>query len=441
MKDYEILKQIELLQPGNLFLSYIIDRIQDDNYRGIQCSQHNRLTYEYFKSLLQTIYECSHGEIFGIHVGDDNGVRQSQASVYYEIVDAIKRKVGKGTINSVKKNTFPDLARAGLLDRFDKNRERIIESFSVGEDKSLQKRQSVYFVKLSSLGLRFVQAQNEFERRKYFTDMVDVLTKSAASDIVELLSTDERFDSLNILEFMYILSDDRAEYQYNNKLMLLTEYRCLSDSQKEKLNKLLQIYCNPNKIVKNKISARDYSNWKNESQQIFGLLANSTYFKVINDSLILNNGEYGLFMQTAKRSQKAKDEYFRYHNIKKRSNYELHHIIPFKKAVSQLDAQYIDDQRNLIYLSTEKHLEFSSTQNINIRASYSNPILSFLPYDSIEGIINVDLDHDDALVAKNKVEEMISYNKLLLQKFYQANQITNFGIINIYDKSSGIISK
>ncbi len=419
MKDYEILKSIEKIETNNLFLSYIVDRVQDDNYRGIQCSQHNRLTYSYFKSLLQTIYEVAGDDVFGIHVGDDNGERQENANVYYQVVDAIKIVAGKGTINSIKKNTFPDLARAGLLDRYDKNKVRIIESFSIGEDKPMQKRSSVCYVGLSDLGLKFVKAKTEFERRKYYTDAVDALTKNAASDIVEILSTDERFDNLNILEFMYILSDDRAGIHYNDKLLLLTDYRKLSQEQKEKVSSLLKLYCDPKKNIGTKTNARDYGNWKNESQQIFGLLSNSTYFKVIEDNLILNNGEYGLFVQSAKRSQKPKDEYFRYHNIKRNSHYELHHIIPFKRAVTQQDAQFIDDERNLIYLSTEKHAEFTATQNINIRASYSYPNILFLQLDNIEHIITVNLDKHDALMSVENIKDMVGYNRLLLKKFYQ----------------------
>ncbi len=419
MKDYEILKSIEHISPNNLFLNYIVDRVLDDNYRGIQCSQHNRLTYEYFKSLLQTIYTIASDEMFGIHIGDDHGIRQEQASVYYQIVDAINKVAGKGTINSVKKNTFPDLARAGLLYRYDKNRKPIIESFSIGEDKHQQKHSSVCYVSLSDLGLKFVQARTEFERRKYYTDAVDALTKNTASDIVELLSTDDRFDNLTILEFMYIISDDRECIHYKDKLLLLTEYRKLNQEQKDKVTSLLKIYCDPKRNIGTKINARDYDNWKNESQQIFSLLSNSTYFKVIEDNLMLNNGEYGLFLQSAKRSQKAKNEYFRYHNINRNAHYELHHIIPFKRAITQQDAQFIDDERNLIYLSDEKHAEFTATQNINIRASYTKPNILFLQLDNIENIITVNLDQRDALLSTDKIKDIISYNKLLIRKFYQ----------------------
>ena len=118
-------------------------------------------------------------------------------------------------------------------------------------------------------------------------------------------------------------------------------------------------------------------------------------------------------------NRKTKDEYFRYHNVKRDSNYELHHIIPFKRAVTQQDAQFIDDERNLIYLSAEKHAEFTATQNINIRASYTQPNILFLQLDNIEHIITVNLDQRDALLSADKITDIIGYNKLLLSKFYQ----------------------
>ncbi len=336
----------------------------------------------------------------------------------YQIVEEIRYKMGKGTINSIKKNTFPDLARAGLLDRYDKSGNKIFESFSKGEDKTQNKRKAVYYVSLSSLAVQFAEAKTEFERRKYYTDAIDKLTNNAASDLVELLSTNVIFDNINILEFMYVLSDDRIGVNYNDKLLYLLDYRKLSDPQKGELTKLLQEYCDPKRNVGSKINARDYHNWKNESQQIFGLLSNSTYFNVINDNLILNNGQYGLFVQSAKRSTKPKDEYFKYHSIKPVPNYELHHIIPFKRANNQQDAHFIDDKRNMIYLSASKHAEFTKTQNVNIRASYTAPNLLFLQLDSIDQVITVNLANKEALLSAQHINEVVDYNRALLKKFY-----------------------
>ena len=77
---------------------------------------------------------------------------------------------------------------------------------------------------------------------------------------------------------------------------------------------------------------------KNESQQIYGLLANSTYFKVEGTELILNTGNYGLFNAQANRGAKAKADYFKNHNVNKTVGYDLHHIVPFAKAQNKSDA-------------------------------------------------------------------------------------------------------
>ncbi len=417
--DFKILKKISEIQPKNAFIDYIIDRIQDENYRGIHCSQHNRLTYKYVKNLLQTIYDKANDKQFNIHIGDFKNNKQVEAQVYYEIVDSVKQTEGKGTINSIKKTTFPDLARGGLLNRYDKRGNLVVENFSVGENKIQQKRNSIYSVKLSDLGLKFVRANNEFERIKIFSDFVDVLTQNIVSEMVELLSTNEDIIDVDILEFMYILSDDRSNIQYTDKLLYLTEYRKLTSIQKEKVTELLKQYCDPSRNKRgNKIASRDYSNWKNESQQIFGLFSVSTYFKVLGNKIFLNSGEFGLFSETAKRAQKPKTEYFKYHKISKKANYELHHIIPFNKATNKKEAQFIDDERNLIYLSSEKHKEFSNKQNINICTKYSNPNLLFLQKNNTDGFICVNIDTEEALISKDKISELIEYNEKLLKIFY-----------------------
>lgn len=416
--DHEILSDIESIAPNNSFISYIVDRVQDDNYRGIQCSQHNRLSYKYFKTLIEIIYQIAGDNAFGIHVGDDKKEKQPNASLYYLVVKLIKQTTGKGTINSVKKNTFPDLARGGFLYRYDRQGNIISEAFSLGEYKNSKKTPSVPQVQLSPLAIKFITTKYEFERRLYFTEFVDRLTKNTATDLVDMLSTDESFDSINELEFMYILSDDRTKVRYNDKMEYLSAYRSLSPEKQEKVTSLLKEYCDPERNVGNKTNARDYGNWKNETQQIFGLLSYSTIFKVVDGQLLLNDGDLGVFTNKAERSQKPKTEYFKYHEIDKHSGYELHHIIPFKKANNKQDAKMIDDERNLIYLSSEKHAEFTTTQNVNIRTSYTNPNILFLQLDNADNFIIVDISKGDALVSKDKIQEMIEYNRRLLKKFY-----------------------
>ncbi len=410
---YKTLDSIKQIDHNNSFLPYIVDRILSDDYRGYQCSQHNRLTYDYFKIVILSIYEITGKERFRIHVGDDDGEKQIGAEKYYKIVDLIKKSCNKGTINSIKKNTFPDIARMGFLCRYNKKDVLIDENSG---------RTNVYSVQLSEKGIEFAEQKMEFDRRKYFTEGIDNITKNTASELVELLSTDDYVSQINILEYMYIISDKRAEISFKDKLEYLSEYRRLTDVQKKNLTKLLQEFCNPDDTRKigNKTDMRDYHNWKNESQQIFGLLANTVYFKVLDDTLVMNdNKDYGLFAQTAKRKQSPKAKYFESNGINKCIGYELHHIIPFSKANTQKDAEFLDDERNLIYLEKSKHLEFTSSNNVNICVSYNKPIISFLEVDNRDRIINVNTETQEALLSEEFIPQMKEYNKKLLHIFYQ----------------------
>ncbi len=410
MEDYKYLREIENISATNSFVKYIADRIASNDYRGMQCSQHNRLTFDYFSNLVSVIYDVAGNSIFDIHIGDDKGEKQPQAYTYYEVVDRIKSVVGKGTINSVKKNTFPDIARMGFLNRYDKDGDKIIEGTS---------RAGVYSVGLSELGVKFAQA-TAFEKIKLFTDGVDILTKNAASELVELLYlNDYGIDTIDILEFMYILSDDRKGITSNDKLRLLLDYRRLTSAEKEKLDEYLKAFCNPQnrRDFDNKTLLRDYGNWKNESQQIYGLLANSTYFKVEGTKLILNTGNYGLFNAQANRGAKAKADYFKNHNVIKTAGYDLHHIVPFAKAQNKSDAVFVDDFKNLIYLNDEKHSEFtvSGSKNVILKYTQNNPNVLFMDFN--DSFILVDITKD-ALFSPSLLPLVKEYNAQLLKKFY-----------------------
>lgn len=410
LDDYKYLREIESISTTNTFIPYITDRVSSNDYRGIQCSQHNRLTFDYFANLISIIYSIAGKETFDIHVGDDRGEKQPQAYTYYEVVNKIKEIVGKGTINSVKKNTFPDIARMGFLNRYDKDGVKILEGST---------RSSVYSVGLSDLGVKFAEA-TAFDKIKLFTDGVDILTKNTASELVELLYlNDYGIDNIDILEYMYILSDDREGITTNDKLRLLLDYRRLSELEKNKLNDCLKMFCDPRnrKDFDNKTLLRDYSNWKNESQQIYVLLANSTYFKVEGNSLILNTGNYGLFDAHANRGAKAKSEYFKNHKISKTNGYDLHHIVPFSKAQNKSDAVFVDDFKNLIYLKDKKHDEFTITGSKHVILKYTQNSPNILFMDFEDSFILVDITKD-ALFSESLLPTVKEYNQMLLRKFY-----------------------
>lgn len=300
------------------------------------------------------------------------------------------------------------------MDRYDKNKKLITTQ---------NKRKKVYAAGLSVQGVKFAGA-NVLERIKLFTDGVDIITKQTASELVEFLYLNDcDIDSIDILEYMYIFSDDRDDISFNDKTRLLLEFRKLSRIEREKIGSLLKLFCNPKnrKPLNNKKLLRDYNNWKNESQQIFGLFANSTYFKVENNKLILNTGDYGLFNAAAKRGEKGKYEYFNRHAAEKSTDFELHHIVPFSKAQTKSDALLIDDFKNLIYLHKRKHEEFTSKQNKNVIFKYekNNPNVIFLDFK--DGFIMVDITKE-ARFSRRLSESVKLYNNKLLKKFYLYNE-------------------
>lgn len=412
MEDYRYLDSLRDISPQNDFIRYIIQRVNSNDYRGVQCSQHNRLTFGYFKAVIDAIYAAAGEERFAIHVGDDNGIRQPAAKMYYGVVEEIDRHAGKGTINSVKKNTFPDIARMGFLERFGRD-----TAHPVSE---LGKRRHVFSVRLSPLGLKFARAKTPFEQLRRFTDGVDRLTQSAASELADLFwDNDFGINGLHILEFMYILSDDRAGISFHDKLRMLLSYRALTEAQRADVHACLRAYCNPDnrRSYNYKPLLRDYSNWKNEAQQIYGLLGYTVFFHVVNDTLVPNTGEFGLFFDpNTRRSQKGKTEYFAQHGVEKRAGYELHHIVPFSKAQTKADALLVDDFKNFLYLSNQKHTEFSAahTRHVILSHKADGSLLSLR--DEGGDFITVAPD-TDALFSPALLPQLKAYNEGLLRKF------------------------
>lgn len=54
------------LAPGNEFLSYIVERLESDDYRGMHVSQHNRLTFDFVVQVLDVIWRYAGDRDFAI---------------------------------------------------------------------------------------------------------------------------------------------------------------------------------------------------------------------------------------------------------------------------------------------------------------------------------------------------------------------------------------
>lgn len=406
MTPQEILNTIVAIKPDNLFLQYIVERIQDDDYRGLHVSQHNRYDLERLTHILNGINEISANRQFRVPLGDDDGSREYDCDEYYRIVDAVNTRAGIGTINSLKKNFFVDFQKMELLNRFDKNG-NIVES-----------RGHVYYAQLTDKAIALVTSTSIIERHKIFTDALDKLFADAIGHLAETLYYSKyKNDPIGIYEFMLIMSDDRLQYK-DKKISIIDSYRTLERWQQDKAIDLVKQYCNPDNFVGNKTAQRDFGNWKNETQQIFTLLKNTVYFDITRSSLRLNTGIYGIFSETQikQRSLGAKHDYFEQHEIEKIPTFELDHIVPFSSARNKVEFGLIDNWQNLVYLGKDKHAE--KTKN-----SDRNMVLS-----ATEKEIHLDdLDNKSRISAKNGVtaiysgklaDNMQKYNRDILKEVF-----------------------
>ncbi|MBM4159445.1 MAG: hypothetical protein FJ216_11810 [Ignavibacteria bacterium] len=404
MNNQQILENIISVEPNNQFLKYIVDRIQDVNYRGIHISQHNRYDFDRLVRILKGIYDVVSSNRFRVPLGDDTvGFRDNDCDDYYNIVISVKNKAEVGSINSLKKNFFVDFDRMGLLYRLN---EHCIQITGRGH---------VYYAQLTDRAINLLQSQSITERYKIFTDALDMLFANNITNLAELLYDSKyRNDAIGIYEFMLILSDDRPNI--NSKIELIDSFRNLKRYQQDKALKLIKDYCNPDNFIGNKNDKRDFGNWKNESQQIFTLLKSTVYFDICENSLKLNTGIYGIFSETHIKQRRigSKRDYFIKHRIDKMRDFELHHIIPFSSARNKEEFSIIDHWKNLIYLNQDKHNEISRKKDKNI-------LLTAKEYEiSLET-----LDHSNKISARNGVSALYNGSKASIMQKYNREILKN----------------
>lgn len=273
------------------------------------------------------------------------------------IVRDINAATGKATTNSLKKNVFPDLDRMGLLERCNPRGEPI------------SGRQSVASARLSVAGKDFATSDKLIERYNFFTKGVDELFSGRISEIAELIYySNYRAEKISIYELMFILSDESESV---DRVALLDAYRSLPKVSRGKLIELIKAYADPGRFEGNKTAKRDFNNWKNEAQQILGLLSTTIYFEADNTGFKLRTGQLGVFEVAPKRSQTAKVEYFRAHGVQRAQSYELHHIVPFRSARNKTEFKLVDDYRNLLYVHKLKHKEIGewNEKHVVLKAS------------------------------------------------------------------------
>ena len=404
-----IVNQIRELDKNNFFITYFLERIKKDDYRGVHFSQHNRKDYEFLEIVLKKIFKEVKNNFFEIPRGDykKESDLDKEFNNFLNITKKIKKESGKMTINSFKKNILVDFDRMGFLDRYDKNKN--ITQGGIGKP--------IYFCKISQIGLNFLKSEDLLEKYRIFTQGLDIYFGNYLLDLAtKIYYSDFKNEKISIYEFMFILSDkDKAI----DKINLLKSYRTLNKLKRQKFIELVKKYAYPKNFSGNKLNKRDFHNWKNQAQDIFTLLKTTIYFETDNKGFSLNVGKLGIFTSIPKRSQTSKQEYFLKHKISKNKNFELHHIIPFSEAKNKQEAKLIDNYKNFIYIKKSKHSEFNNHNNKNIIMNMDILKIDFFDFDNnkIEAKKGV-----EALYNSKMKKQLNMYNDKLIETIYQISQ-------------------
>jgi hypothetical protein len=377
-------------------------------------AQHNRLPIEKLIVILQSIRSAVGVAWFIEPANDDpaptrkhdplqprripSGMILQDCAEYYLILDEIyNAQVEKvsATFNSLKKNIFPNLEGMGLLQRDDSGQR-------TGGNKK---------ARLSPVAINFLDG-NERVQKKIFSECNERILKP----IVEILDVVlEKFDTINVYEMMLFLTDESINLE--RKMELISKYKGMKKLQVIELHDSIQTRMNRS-MGSNvaKIDKLDWHNWWNESRQMTDMLETVVGFNVYQDDQIMKAGNAEAIVFSASRSQNVRREALSWHSLTSKEDWDLHHILPVEYATSSSDLKQIDDKRNLLYIPSSIHKTIPNTSNRMVQFAY----------DATHVILRNPLTTDgkplkeiawprDAGVDQNNLQEMVIYNKRLLE--------------------------
>lgn len=401
---------IENLSPNNEALKFIERRIADDKYRGTASSQHNRYNMsEIFKTLTILAKYTKTGPL---RIRDTDTSKRPEntpdEAEYARFTEEVKKAIGQGTQDSIRKNRFPDWAVMGFIERYDQYK-KPIDGLSSG---------SIKYVGLTKDGHDFINESNIVNRLFRYTKGVYKLNPQIAYILEILKNPDYGVDELDFWEIMFFVSAIDTETSFtittDQCVELIKDWRSLSNLIRKTAIEKLKNSMNPKHYRGKKTSKRDFHNWKNKIEQIYSLLRENAYFHIDNRKMSLSartdasSGEKII----KKRSKAEQEAYYREHRVAKRRDSDLHHIVALMFAENPAQYNLYDKWQNMLEVRGDKHhivgrehrnmvFILSADGNNFILRDYSNHQMR-LEYDK-------DINYNPALQ-----KEMLDYNKELL---------------------------
>ncbi|MCE8163284.1 MAG: hypothetical protein I3273_03850 [Candidatus Moeniiplasma glomeromycotorum] len=399
---------IEGIGLSQACIKFLQKRLASPDYRGWHYSQHNRYTFEEVVEIFNTLNDFikkSGSEYLSIRTTDISKRPKNypHEQVFADFCREVKKKIGKGKQDVMRKNFFVDFNRMNLLERYD-TEGKLIEK---GEKKKVSK------VKISELGKELVNSPTMFEKYLVYSKATNFLLEGVMEALVSIMREINENNSekyLEVEEFQFFVSfvgkeldgvicDSQAITEF------LLEYRNLSDSQKDYLIKEMKKYCNPKDFQGNKKDKRDFHNWENGVRQLLNLLSTTAYFEFdsIKRRLLLGKSDYKENKNIGEiskliRSNLEKKNYFEKHNISKKLGFELHHVKPLFWVKTAEELKLTDNWKNMLYINAYEHRIITQTWH-----KISRVRLSAQPDN--DGLVLSDINEnaDSIMLFKNKI--------------------------------------
>ena len=390
---------------------FLVERVASDDYRGIQCSQHNRYDMDVIFTMIDELYKVAGKEKMVIRTADlkKRPINLPEEANYAIYVDNLSKKLGRCTQDSVRKNLFVDLHRMGLIERYKPDETKLLP-YENGTKK---------YVRISDLGLDFIDKSHTlFERKLRYTRAIDTLTKGLADELLSIVELDGTITATEFQFFFSFCGEELNGHRYTTTELVeyIKEFRRLSRYQQEYAVRVVKEYCDPKTFKGDKTNKRDFHNWLNETQQIFMLMSQTAYYELSDDALSIRVGKDALYENKEKfiRSRIEKDEYFKQHSVDRTKGFELHHIVPLCWAKNALEFSTLDVWKNLIYIDGYKHSIITQNGNEHIKLGFVGDDITFTDFSDDELYCVKD---ENVLYDTNNQGVMLSYNEDLLHSY------------------------
>ena len=288
-------------------------------------------------------------------------------------VNSVRKKIGIGSVDAMRKNLFPDFHRMGLINRYNKD-EDVLDPYDQNSTKK--------YVALTDMGLKFIESDNTLDRHYIFSKGINGLLEGRIDILLNIFNTPEyEIRSISSYEYMFFVSaigtDEEFALTIQKAVNMVRTYRSLTHTQRRSVINALKDTLKPMLNIPKPLQ-RDFHNWHNKIQQIYHLLKQTIYFDVDDGCLVPIYDEDS--ESRLNRSISQKSQYFERHRVQKQYGFELHHVVPLSYSECKNHFKLLDVWENMVYIDGFTHAKITQKRSKNIIMKSVGNDLELLDY-------------------------------------------------------------